>query len=380
MERRSKTCLITGGLGFIGLNVTKDLIRHGWNVTLFDNLSPQIHGVLPSIENEVFNAPQVEIMRGDVRDVSLLKVALLEADAVIHLAAETGTAQSMYQVAHYNAVNSQATASLMDILANEQHSIKKIVLASSRSIYGEGAYLCEEHGMVFPSPRTLKEFQAGQWDPRCPLCHGSIFLTPTSESTPPSPASIYAATKLAQEDIVRISGAAFNIDTVVLRLQNVYGAGQSLHNPYTGILSIFSTRIRRGMNLPIFEDGLESRDFVHVNDVARAFRLALTSDAVNGRIINIGEGKPTSVMDIANLLVDKLDGKIRPEVTGQYRLGDIRHCYADLTQASTLLGYSPEISIDKGLDQFVDWVLSQPLPDDGLDKANEELRKRRMME
>ncbi|MDP2106303.1 MAG: NAD-dependent epimerase/dehydratase family protein, partial [Desulfobulbaceae bacterium] len=160
----------------------------------------------------------------------------------------------------------------------------------------------------------------------------------------------------------------------------VYGAGQSLHNPYTGILSIFSTRIRRGMNLPIFEDGLESRDFVHVNDVARAFRLALTSDAVNGRIINIGEGKPTSVMDIANLLVDKLDGKIRPEVTGQYRLGDIRHCYADLTQASTLLGYSPEISIDKGLDQFVDWVLSQPLPDDGLDKANEELRKRRMME
>lgn len=378
METKVKTCLITGGLGFIGLNVTRDLIHYGWNVTLLDNLSPQIHGEVPCIGDPVLESPRVEVLRGDVRDAALLKTALLRADAVIHLAAETGTAQSMYQVAHYNAVNSQATALLMDILANEPHSIRKIVLASSRAIYGEGAYRCGEHGAVFPYPRTLKEFQAGLWDPRCPLCQNAIHVIPTAESAPPRPASIYAATKLAQEDLVRISGAALNIDTVVLRLQNVYGAGQSLHNPYTGLLSIFSTRIRRGMSLPVFEDGRESRDFVHVKDVARAFRLALASDAVNGTIVNIGAGKPTSIMEIANLLNDMLQGKIRPEVTGQYRLGDIRHCYADLTQAHNLLGYSPEISMEKGLEQFVDWVLSQPLPDDGQDKANEELRKHRM--
>lgn len=379
MEPKARTCLITGGLGFIGLHVTKELIHNGWHVMLFDNLSPQIHGTLPCIENEVLGAPQVEVMRGDVRDVVLLESALLRADAVIHLAAETGTAQSMYQVSHYNAVNSQATASLMDILANKHHSIKKIVLASSRAVYGEGAYHCQEHGTVFPGSRTIKELQSAQWDARCPFCRGSIRAIPTSEDSPPRPASIYAATKLAQEDLVRIAGTALNIDSVVLRLQNVYGAGQSLHNPYTGILSIFSTRIRRGLSLPIFEDGLESRDFVHVKDVARAFRLALTSDAANGRIVNIGAGKPVSVLKIADLLVDMLEGKIRPTVTGQYRLGDIRHCYADLRQASSLLGYAPEIGIENGLEQFVDWVVSQSLPDDGLDKANEELKKRRMM-
>jgi len=379
VKGKVQTCLITGGLGFIGLHVAKDLVAHGWKVILFDSLSPQIHGALPCISEDILAEPHVEVVRGDVRDTDSMKAALLMADAVIHLAAETGTAQSMYQVSHYNLVNSQATACLMDILANEMHSIKKIILASSRSIYGEGAYHCPEHGMVFPNSRGLEELKMGRWDPCCPLCNDAIRAIPTPESSPARPASIYAATKLAQEDLVRIGGAALNIDTVVLRLQNVYGAGQSLHNPYTGIISIFSTRIRRRMSLPIFEDGKESRDFVHVKDVARSFRLALTCEAASGKIINIGVGTPTSVMEVANLLVDKLQGKVRPSVTGQYRLGDIRHCYADLSNASTLLGFVPEIGIEKGLEQFVEWVLSQPLHDDGLDKANEELRRRRMM-
>lgn len=381
MQASSKiqSVLITGGFGFIGLNLAKDLISEGKEVTLYDNLSPQIHGVLPRIDDDVISSPQVRTIRADVRNQSELKDALKGVDAIVHLAAETGTAQSMYQIAHYNEVNSQATASLMDILANSSHSVRKIVLASSRAIYGEGAYRCVDHGAVFPSARPLKDLQANRWEPRCPFCHKDISAIPTPESAPSSPASIYAATKLAQEDLVRIAGTALNIGTVVLRLQNVYGAGQSLNNPYTGILSIFSTRIRRGMSLPVFEDGFESRDFVHVRDVVRVIRMALSSDEANGQTLNVGTGKPTTVLEIANLLVDMLGGKIRPVVSAQFRLGDIRHCYADLTLASKLLGYTPQTGIEDGLRQFVEWVLTQPLPEDGLDRANDELKRRKMM-
>lgn len=375
----SKQVLITGGLGFIGLNLAKELITHGWRVRLFDNLSPQIHGALPCIKDELISSPEVEVVRADIRDAESLKSALRGTDAIVHLAAETGTAQSMYQIAHYNLVNSQGTALLMDILAKEPNSVKKIVLSSSRSIYGEGAYRCAEHGLVFPASRTLLDLQAKHWDPACPVCAKAVQAVPTQEDAVPNPASIYAATKLAQENLVRIAGAALNIDTVVLRLQNVFGAGQSLNNPYTGILSIFSTRIRRGLTLPIFEDGMESRDFVHIRDVSRAFRMALTSDAANGEILNVGSGKPTSVMQAAGLLVDMLGGKVTPLVTGQYRLGDIRHCYADLTRISASLGFTPEIDIKTGLREFVDWVLTQPLPEDGLDMANDELKKKGIM-
>jgi len=375
----SKHVLITGGLGFIGVNLAKELAGHAWDVRLFDNLSPQIHGMLPHIDADILSSPQVEVVRGDVRDGDALKTALRGVDSIVHLAAETGTAQSMYQIAHYNHVNSQATASLMDLLANEPHSVKKLVLASSRSVYGEGAYRCQEHGLVFPDARSVADLQSHRWDLRCSVCSKLVRPVPTPESAVQNPASIYAATKLAQEHLVRIAGGALNIPTVVLRLQNVFGAGQSLNNPYTGILSIFSTRIRRGMTLPIFEDGLESRDFVHVEDVCWAFRLALESDSPDGKVLNVGSGKPVSVMQVAELLVDMLGGSVRPAVTGQYRLGDIRHCYADLTQVSDALGYSPKVDINEGLRRFADWVLTQPLPEDGLDRANEELKKNGMM-
>ncbi len=218
-----------------------------------------------------------------------------------------------------------------------------------------------------------------QWDPLCPVCNGPLRAIPTPETARPSPASIYAATKYAQEDLIRIAGDSLGISTAILRFQNVYGAGQSLNNPYTGILSIFSTRIRRNMSLPIFEDGLESRDFVHVNDIVQAIQLAMESDAASGMTLNVGAGEPTSVLDIANLLVDALGGTIRPEVTGQYRLGDIRHCYADLSQIRSTLNFTPQVSLVRGIEEFAAWVSSQPLPEDGLDKANEELKKRKMM-
>lgn len=372
--------LITGGLGFIGTNLALSLRREGKHaVRLFDNLSPQIHGVIPVVGSAVLSDPGIEIIRGDVRDQDALAGALRNVDAIIHLAAETGTAQSMYQIAHYNAVNSQATAQMLDFLANNAHSVKKIVLATSRSIYGEGAYHCPVHGQVYPGARSALQLQESLWDPLCPVCEGKISAIPTPESARPSPASIYAATKYAQEDLIRIAGNSLGIGTAILRFQNVYGAGQSLNNPYTGILSIFSTRIRRSMPLPIFEDGAESRDFVHVNDVVQALMLALENDAANGRTFNVGVGEPTSVMQIANLLVDALGGSVRPHVTGQYRLGDIRHCYADLTQIKTQLNFVPAMSLKQGIAEFASWVLSQPLPEDGLDKANDELKKRKMM-
>jgi dTDP-L-rhamnose 4-epimerase len=375
----SKHILITGGAGFIGTNLSRKLLADGYRITVLDNLSPQIHGAYPQLDEPMLRDGRIQFIRADVRQSAVLENALKSVDAVIHLAAETGTAQSMYQIAHYNEVNTQATAQLLDILANKPHTVKKIVLASSRSIYGEGAYDCATHGTVFPGARSAAQLKNHQWDPLCPMCNGPLRAIPTPETARPSPASIYAATKYAQEDLIRIAGDSLGISTAILRFQNVYGAGQSLNNPYTGILSIFSTRIRRNMSLPIFEDGLESRDFVHVNDIVQAIQLAMENDAASGMTLNVGAGEPTSVLDIANLLVDALGGTIRPEVTGQYRLGDIRHCYADLSQIRSTLNFTPQVSLVRGIEEFAAWVSSQPLPEDGLDKANEELKKRKMM-
>lgn len=373
------TTLITGGLGFIGLYLTQELVGQGYQVILYDNLSPQIHGPLPRLDHSILESPEVTVVRGSVLDRAALRPWLQQAQAVVHLAAETGTAQSMYQIAHYNQVNSQGTALLLDLLANEPHQVTRLVLASSRSVYGEGAYACDRCGVVYPAGRGLEQLQARAWEPRCPGCGGTIQTIPTAEDARVQPASVYAATKLAQEDLVRIVGGALGIGTVILRFQNVYGAGQSLKNPYTGILSVFSTRIRQQLSLPIFEDGQESRDFVHVRDVARAVRLALEVEAAAGQTFNVGSGQPTSVLAVAELLADVFGSSIRPEVTGQYRLGDIRHCYADLRRAQAQLGFTPEISLADGLHDFAAWVRTQPVPDDGLARANAELQQRGMM-
>ncbi len=372
--------LITGGAGFIGENLVRALLNSSdtsVKIKVLDNLSPQIH-VSQKIPASLIG--KVDFIYADIRDKSAMNAALDGIDCLVHLAAETGTAQSMYQINHYYEVNVQATAQIMDYLANNSHTLKKIVLASSRSIYGEGAYHCKAHGLVYPKSRLATELAAHQWSPRCPECNtAAISTVPTKEKALPSPASVYAATKYAQEDIVKISGTALGIGTTILRFQNVYGAGQSLNNPYTGILSIFSTRIRRGLSLPIFEDGLESRDFVHVDDVVQAIILSIQSDAANGKILNVGSGVPTSVMDIANALVEVFAGSVHPHITGQSRLGDIRHCFADLAEIQAVLGYEPKVTLKKGLESFAQWVLSQDLPEDGLDKANNELIKRKLM-
>lgn len=378
-----ETVLITGGLGFIGLNLAAELVSTGHRVRLFDNLSPQIHGSLPTIDHPVLASDQIEVMRGDVISRTDLERSIDGVDAIVHLAAETGTGQSMYQMAHYNLVNSQATALLLEVLQQAtSHKVRKIVLASSRSVYGEGAFACpacSPEKTRFPEPRTREALAAHQWEPLCPDCGGQLKPVATSETAQIKPASIYAATKYAQEELIRIGAQAQGIASAVLRFQNVYGEGQSLNNPYTGILSIFSTRIRQGKSLPIFEDGSESRDFVHVTDVARAVALALKTDTGMFDIFNVGLGEAVSVMEIATKLVERLNGTVAPHVTAEYRVGDIRHCYADITRAQAVLGYQPQVDINSGLDRFVAWVRTQPLPVDRLDQANEELRRHKLM-
>ncbi|MDX2006526.1 MAG: GDP-mannose 4,6-dehydratase [Meiothermus sp.] len=379
MSEPPAVILITGGLGFIGLELAKTLVTGGYRVVLFDNLSPQIHGAIPQVQNPLFDRPNIHVVRGSINDHDTLEPLLQKVSAVVHLAAETGTGQSMYQIAHYNQINTQGTAVLLDILANKPHSVKKVVLASSRSIYGEGAYKNLQTGSLeFPPARSQEALFAHQWEP-VGTTGQPLQAVATPEDTPPRPASIYAATKYAQEDLVRIACGSLGIGYTVLRFQNVYGNGQSLNNPYTGILSIFSTRIRKGLMLPIFEDGKETRDFVHVRDVVSAIRLSLESDRANGQTFNVGSGIPTSVFDVARLLVRALKGTSEIRTTGQYRLGDIRHCYADLTRIRERLGFQPEVSLEQGIDEFAGWVLTQTLPEDRLEQANRELIERKLM-
>jgi dTDP-L-rhamnose 4-epimerase len=377
--------LITGGLGFIGLALARTLVRRGMTVRLLDNLSPQIHGVDPQPElGALLEKHHAEVMLGDVCQRQDWSLALRDVVSVVHLAAETGTGQSMYRIGDYTSTNVLGTALLLDVLANDRHGVKKLVLASSRSVYGEGAYQCARCGLVYPPMRSLESLQASQWEPLCPRCLGSVQPAATPETARTSPGSIYAATKLAQEDLVRIAANALGIPFLIFRLQNVYGEGQSLNNPYTGILSIFSNRIRQGKEILLFEDGQESRDFVHVSDVSEAIAVGLTSEGGDGSTMNIGSGMQVSVETIARSLMRQFHDSSAPVVvSGQYRLGDIRHNYADMSAIGQRLAFSPKVPLEEGITRFVRWVKTQPVVkngvEDGLDRANRELIERGLM-
>jgi len=376
-----QTILVTGGAGFIGSHLVSKLLGAGFRVRILDSLSPQVHGHVPL--NLAWLLQQgVEFQRGSVADREQWLRALDGVDQVVHLAAETGTGQSMYEVARYNDVNSQGTAMLFDVLGGMKHrTVKQVLLASSRSVYGEGAYVVSgsESDRVYPGARSAEQLAAHLWDPLCPRTGKKLSAVPTREDDSVRPASIYAATKFAQEDLVRIGCDALGLRYAIFRLQNVYGEGQSLKNPYTGILSIFSTRVRRGLQLPMFEDGLESRDFVHVDDVAEVFLRAINSPQPINDVINVGSGVATSVIEVATLLSESLGAKPQIVVTGEYRVGDIRHNYADIGKLFASLQYRPKISLQEGMKRFADWVLTQPTPEDQLDRANRELRERKLM-
>jgi dTDP-L-rhamnose 4-epimerase len=369
-----KKILITGGAGFIGSRVAKMLCNKGFKVIVLDNFSSQVHeNVSRSIQEISFVN---SIIIGDVRSRENLKRAILDVDCIIHLAAETGTGQSMYEISKYTEVNIAGTALILDLLANEKtHSVKKLIVASSRSIYGEGAYECSDHGLVYPESRNILDLEAGQFEVRCPKCQRLPNLVATSENSLLSPASVYAITKKAQEDLCLLSARSIGVECISLRFQNVYGPGQSLSNPYTGILSIFSTRIMNGNDINIFEDGHESRDFVYVDDVVDAIVASVHPNDASGHAINIGSGVPTSVIQVVEHLSEGFGKKINSHISGAFRHGDIRHNYADITKANLLLNWKPLTSFADGIRLFVEWVKEQEVQPDNYDKSIEELKQ-----
>jgi len=377
--------LITGGAGFIGKTLAIRLLAEHpkCEINILDNISSQIHGDIPS-NLSWLTRPGINFFRASISETKILNVALDGVTEIVHLAAETGTGQSMYDISRYTDTNVLGTSILLEAMANNKNNlVRKFILASSRSVYGEGAYRCDFCGdtdkIIYPSPRTPLQLAKHCWDHACVICGRALIPIATSEDCAIMPASVYAATKYAQEDMVRIVCESLGIKSTILRLQNVYGEGQSLNNPYTGILSIFSTRIRRGLDLPIFEDGFESRDFVHVDDVARAFVAVLTKDQIDHKVINIGSGVSHTVFEIAQNLLDLIGGCSALKLTSEYRIGDIRHNKADIRRMYELMPDGVSIDLHEGLRRFVDWVKTQPLPEDKLDNANDELRARKLM-
>lgn len=371
--------LVTGGLGFIGTNLIKKLtLSYSHDLHIIDNLNSQVHDS-NEINLKTLYDLNIDVHIGDIRNIDEYFHKINDFDVLVHLAAETGTAQSMYEVGRYVDVNLNGTASIIDMIMNGRISPKKIVLASSRSVYGEGSYWCSEHGKVHPKGRLFTDLNNGLWFLRCPFCKQPTSPIPTSEDAPISCASIYAHTKFSQEELLRIACESKGIQFIALRLQNVYGTGQSLKNPYTGILSIFSNRIKQNLNLPLFEDGEMGRDFVNVNDVTDAIILSINYDNTESMIFNIGSGEIFSIKTVSEMLLLNFDSYSEILLTGDYRVGDIRSCYADICKAKNVLNYSPLITLKDGLSDFCDWVKNQPIYEDQLSKASHELKSRDLM-
>lgn len=368
---------ITGGAGFIGSNIARKLIKLDYDVTLFDNFNEQIHGDKKCLAIDI--ADHVKLIIGDVTNKRLLFDALLNQDYVIHLAAETGTGQSMYNIAHYSEVNILATAYLCDYIVNERHKLKGVIVASSRAIYGEGKYKSPIHGFVYPNARTKDTIENG-FEVTCPISgKHNLELFPTDESSKIHPSSIYGITKQVQEQMVILATKMKNINGFALRYQNVFGPGQSLKNPYTGILSIFSRLALKNENINVFEDGLESRDFVYIDDVVDATLSCIAKDVNGQHILNVGSGVPTSVMDVAKEIVSYLKSSSKIEISGMFREGDIRHNIGDISLINNLLNFTPKYSFRDGLHKFLDWVLAQediPKTTEDFTKSINELKQR----
>jgi dTDP-L-rhamnose 4-epimerase len=367
--------LITGGAGFIGSKLAVALATAGYCVRVLDSLAPQIHGENAE-GSPLYRAilGKVEFFRGDVTSRDDLMRVLPGMDTVIHLAAETGTGQSMYAIRHYTDVNVGGTALLLDLIANTPFPVRKLVVASSRAVYGEGKYLCREHGVIYPGARLAVDMAQGDFGVHCPVCHAVAEMLPTDEDTPVRPASVYGITKLNQEQLVLTVGKALGISALAFRYQNVYGPGQSLSNPYTGILSIFSTRIRHGGNINIFEDGRESRDFVFVDDAVKATVKGIEHEDPLVDVFNVGCGVATDVLTVAQTLQQLLGRQVPTEISGQFRIGDIRHNVANLEKARTVLGFEPAVDFEEGLRQFVAWVKGEQVQADRYDESLNELR------
>ncbi|QQT27809.1 NAD-dependent epimerase/dehydratase family protein [Sphingobacterium spiritivorum] len=357
-----KNILITGGAGFIGSNLALKLIDKGYNITVLDNLSPQIHGENPRETSPLYISikDKVKFILGTVTSEQDWVKAIEGQDAIVHYAAETGTGQSMYEIKKYIDVNINGTALLLDLLVNTQHTVKKVIVASSRSIYGEGKYISKELGAVYPKQRESEFMDAGDFEVKY-SGSSALTLVGTDEESKIHPSSVYGITKQNQEQMILTVCPTIGIAGVAFRYQNVYGPGQSLKNPYTGILSIFSTQIKNGNGINIFEDGRETRDFVYIDDVVDATILGLEKDEANNEAFNVGTGMATDVLTVANELKKNYGVDVAVTISGNYRVGDIRHNYADLTKIRRLLGFEPKVTFERGIKSFTDWVNLQEI-------------------
>jgi dTDP-L-rhamnose 4-epimerase len=351
--------LITGGAGFIGSHLADELLAHGYQVRVLDSLDPQVHG--EARRRPDYLAREVELIVGDVNDRAKVDEALQGIDAVYHFAAAVGVGQSMYEVAHYTRVNNLGTAVLLEALT--KNPVERLIVASSMSLYGEGLYRSDSGVARTVGERTLEQLKAGDWEFTGE--DGKVLEPiPTPETKQPALASVYALSKYDQERLCLMIGRAYNIPSVALRFFNAYGPRQALSNPYTGVLAIFASRLLNDNPPAIFEDGAQQRDFVSVYDIARACRLALETPQAAGEVFNIGSGIPHTVRDIAAKLA-KVVGKedVKPQILGKYRVGDIRHCYADIGKARRILGFEPQVQLEDGLVELSSWLASQAAVD-----------------
>jgi dTDP-L-rhamnose 4-epimerase len=372
---KKESILVTGGAGFVGSHLVDKLIELGHEVTIFDNLEYQVHqGKIPEYLNK-----NAQFICGDIRDTEVLTKAMEGKDVIFHQGAAVGVGQSMYLIRKYVDVNATGGATLLDILINKpsiRDRVRKVVVASSMSIYGEGLYHCSKCGDFTPKLRPNSQLQAKNWDIRCPICGEEGSHKGTPETKPLYPTSIYAITKRDHEEMFLVTGQSYRVPTVALRYFNIYGPRQALSNPYTGVAAIFSARILNRKRPVIFEDGEQSRDFVHVSDIVQANILAMQKEAADYNAFNVGTGRNISVKHVAEVLIEKLMGgpALKPQIENTFREGDIRHCYADIKEIQDKLGYKPSVCFEDGMEALTGWVANQ-VAEDGFEKAKAELEK-----
>ena len=366
--------LVTGGAGFIGSHLVDKLVEMGNNVFVVDSLDEQVHTKKPEYLNT-----KAEYLFGDIRDKLVLKKAIEGVEVIFHEAAAVGVGQSMYHVEKYVDVNTMATAKLLDFLVNCENEVRKLIVASSMSIYGEGAYECEDCGVVYPKLRSEEQLKSRKWEMKCSNCGKIVKAIPTGEDKPLHPTSIYAITKRDQEEMCLSIGRAYGLPTVALRYFNVYGPRQSLNNPYTGVCAIFSSRIKNNNPPLIFEDGLQSRDFVSVHDIVEANILAMKKSNADYEVFNVGTGKSTNISEIAHTLIKLYGKETESRIINKYRAGDIRHCFSSISKIKDKLGYKPKVDFDIGMKELVAWGEKEEAVDK-FEQAHEELKARGLVE